>query len=435
MNDMSGPGLGFLNAVVTTELSTLLWDSVRPNVISAWHGHVPFAHWITQAMYPKIIVELGTHNAVSYFAFCNSVAKTRLPTRCYAVDTWHGDKHSGIYDEGVFAEVNLLNQQNFSAFSHLLRSTFDEALSHFSDESIDLLHIDGLHTYNAVKHDFDTWLPKLSEHAVVLFHDIAVIDQDFGVWKFWRELSDKYPSFSFNHSSGLGVLAVGRNVHPVISALCTIRDAELAQDIQKIFSRLGKIAEYPTHLSKAECLISNQAIEIARLKVKLLKSLPQPNAKNIALGRSCLQSSVSEWSCYPTLAEDAQGAVNGKISGEYKFHTGLDDFPWWEVDLGAASIVQEVRLFNRLDLPERATRLRFLTSFDRVSWTEVFRKEDNRLFGGADGDPLIWQPTLPLPSRFFRIMLLEPGYLHLDQVEVFGEQQTDLLTAHKYSVA
>ena len=39
------------------------------------------------------------------------------------------------------------NQQHYSSFSTLIRSTFDQALAHFPQgQSYDLLHIDGLHT-------------------------------------------------------------------------------------------------------------------------------------------------------------------------------------------------------------------------------------------------------------------------------------------------
>jgi GT2 family glycosyltransferase len=123
------------------------------------------------------------------------------------VDTWKGDEHAGFYGDGVFEMVNQHNESQYKSFSTLYPMTFDEALAKFQDQSVDLLHIDGLHTYEAVRHDFETWLPKLAPGALVLFHDIKVAYGEFGVWKFWAELKQKYPlSTEFRHSHGLGVI-------------------------------------------------------------------------------------------------------------------------------------------------------------------------------------------------------------------------------------
>lgn len=174
---------------------------------NAWVGHLPFAAWIIRETKPNIFVELGTHSGNSYFSFCQSVAESGISTRCYAVDTWQGDAHAGKYNDDIFNKVNAHNDEQYAGFSQLLRMTFDEALSHFSEKSIDLLHIDGLHTYEAVRQDFEAWLPKLTHDAIVLFHDTTVKDCDFGVWKFWEELKISYPNnLEFIHSNGLGVL-------------------------------------------------------------------------------------------------------------------------------------------------------------------------------------------------------------------------------------
>lgn len=173
----------------------------------SWVGHMPFSFFLVDQLKPKILVELGTHTGNSYFSFCQSVASNKTNTKCYAVDTWQGDEHAGSYSEEIYEKVFQHNEENYKTFSNLMRMTFDEAVDKFEDRSINLLHIDGLHTYEAVKHDFKTWLPKMADGGVVLFHDTQVRERDFGVWELWAELKQFYSlSIEFRHSNGLGVI-------------------------------------------------------------------------------------------------------------------------------------------------------------------------------------------------------------------------------------
>lgn len=202
---------------------------------SAWVGHTPFACWLVQMLRPAVLVELGTHMGTSYFSFCQSVRDAGLRTRCHAIDTWQGDVHAGSYGEDVYQAVASHNQ-NYAEFSTLHRMTFDDALPCFADGSVDLLHIDGLHTYEAVRHDFETWLPKLAPGAVVLFHDTAVRHADFGVHQLWDELCQRYPRhLTFRHTYGLGVLQVdGGEPLPWLSPQFPQRDQLLS-----MFEALG----------------------------------------------------------------------------------------------------------------------------------------------------------------------------------------------------
>src|SRR5882762_8602140 len=125
-----------------------------PGGIGNWSGHLPFAADLIGGIKPSLVVELGTHYGESYFGFCQAIREQGLICRAYAVDTWVGDSHTGRYGPDVFREVSAYNEDRYRSFSTLLRTSFDEAVEGFSDGTIDLLHLDGCHTYEAIQHDF-----------------------------------------------------------------------------------------------------------------------------------------------------------------------------------------------------------------------------------------------------------------------------------------
>lgn len=173
--------------------------------VGAWTSHLHFAYDLVAALKPRVLVELGVDRGESYFAFCQSSLENQTDTRCFGVDTWHGDKHVGGYDETTFAQVSAHNRANYDTFSTLIRASFDAAREDFEPGSIDLLHVDGFHTEAAVRHDVDSWLPNVRPGGVILLHDVDVRRRDFGVWKIWAELRELGRSWTFHDGPGLGV--------------------------------------------------------------------------------------------------------------------------------------------------------------------------------------------------------------------------------------
>lgn len=231
-----------------------------------WAGHIPFAAWLMAVVQPRSLVELGAYSGISYLAFCQAIAQQALLTRTYAIDTWEGDAHAGAYGEGILASLRQAHDPHYTQFSTLLRMRFDEALPSFADGSIDVLHIDGLHTYEAVRHDFETWLPKLSERGVVLFHDSNVYRDDFGVHQLWAELEGRYPSLHFPHSNGLGVLLVGAQQPALLRRLCDCSDASFQREVCRVFATLGARLEAKAELMALQHALGDQQQTIQSLE-------------------------------------------------------------------------------------------------------------------------------------------------------------------------
>lgn len=240
-------------------------------VESAWHEHIPFAMFLVDILEPEIIVELGTHTGVSYCAFCQAVSQLNLATRCYAIDTWRGDPHAGFYGPEVLASLRAHHDPLYGGFSTLLQSTFEDALDHFGDGTISLLHIDAYHVYEAVKRDFNSWLPKMNRDGVVVFHDTNVRERDFGVRKFWDEIKSKHQHFEFLHGHGLGVLALG-NVRSTDFQDLLNATREEASIIRSFFYHLGNRLELKFQGDAKQKIIDLQSEQLVHKQQDLVKA-------------------------------------------------------------------------------------------------------------------------------------------------------------------
>jgi predicted O-methyltransferase YrrM len=244
----------------------VFWRPARLGVESAWYGHVPFAHWLVTVLRPRLVVELGTHNGVSFAAFCEAVRRLSLPCRCIAIDMWEGDAHAGYYGESVYRDLAGFTARHYSGFATLLRASFAAALPQVADGSIDLLHVDGRHRYEDVREDYESWRPKLSPRAVVLFHDVRETRQDFGVHRYWAELIRQTPHFTFDHAHGLGVLAPGAEPPEAAELLCALRHTPAAETLRDRFAALGARWVAEMRVSEGEAAATGLRAHAARLQ-------------------------------------------------------------------------------------------------------------------------------------------------------------------------
>ena len=180
-----------------------------PDPAASWIGHRRFGYDLVRNLRPRRLGELGVCAGTSFFAFCQAVKDGGLDTELVAVDTWEGDEHTGRYGPGYLEQFDLVWRTSFAGLTvRQIKRPFDDARAEVADASLDLLHLDGCHTYDAARHDYETWAETVRPDGIILFHDIAVRDdgRGFGVYRLWDELKASHATAEFRHSFGLGVL-------------------------------------------------------------------------------------------------------------------------------------------------------------------------------------------------------------------------------------
>lgn len=167
--------------------------------------------------------------------------------------------------------------------------------------------------------------------------------------------------------------------------------------------------------------ITRQQIEADWLRQDEVRWLPRT---------PCPRPNAAKPNC--TTQQDAAGGCDGVKNGTYGFHTGSQENPWWQVDLGKARALDRVVIYNRCDgkVEDRAASLKVLLSFDGREWKELYRHRGSKFFGQSDGKPLS-VPASGAKARFIRIQLPGTQYLHLDEVEVYRVGSAGNVALHR----
>lgn len=89
-------------------------------------------------------------------------------------------------------------------------TTTEEFSQRFPERKYSYIYIDGDHSYKGVKNDFKIFWPRLVKGGFMVFHDVTVRQwrdlDNFGVWKFWKEIESSHKIIFSLEQSGLGIL-------------------------------------------------------------------------------------------------------------------------------------------------------------------------------------------------------------------------------------
>lgn len=105
-------------------------------------------------------------------------------------------KHFFPYNLNKFITTYVMTSQAFSG--------------QYSKRRYGYIYIDGDHSYEGVKNDYQKFWPKLTKHGIMSFHDITLYgnykNNEFGVSKFWKEISVKSSISIISRQNGVGFL-------------------------------------------------------------------------------------------------------------------------------------------------------------------------------------------------------------------------------------
>jgi cephalosporin hydroxylase len=143
---------------------------------------------------PSTVMEIGTKLGGTFYLWSRYLNASTL----ISLDLPGGDFGGGYPEE----KIKLLDDFAPNTTSHFVRAdshdstTAKEIKPILGDNNtVDFLFIDGDHTYEGVKQDFNMYKEFVSEGGIIAFHDICYHPSEgVEVERFWSEIKDNYES-------------------------------------------------------------------------------------------------------------------------------------------------------------------------------------------------------------------------------------------------
>lgn len=159
----------------------------------------------------KNVMEIGSYLGGNFYCMCKLSDPNGLKISIDCPLYQNQSEELNLYDTyrkmKTFAEnVHIINTDSHS------ESTIKMVDSILENKKLDFLFIDGDHTYEGVKKDFEMYSTFVKKGGFIAFHDI--VDSEYhknlncNVAKFWNELNYKF-KLEFNSKSfcmGIGVI-------------------------------------------------------------------------------------------------------------------------------------------------------------------------------------------------------------------------------------
>jgi len=140
---------------------------------------------------------------------------------------------------------------------------------------------------------------------------------------------------------------------------------------------------------------------------------------DLALNKSATQSSTfTDGEAYRAVDGNSDG-VWGSVSA-----TGIESQAWWQVDLGKSRSIDKIKVWNRLEFPDRTSDFYVFVSDEPFKSNAVDATKaqvgPGRTFftSGSCGRPT--EISVKQAGRYVRVQLSGTNYLQLSEVEVFA---------------
>lgn len=165
---------------------------------------------------PKIILEIGTYIGGTLFCFCK-LAPDDATIISIDLPFLGNKKKADSYITNTFQYFIKPNQK-----LHLIREnsqsieTVQKLEEILQGRKIDFVFIDGDHSYEAVKKDFELYSKFINKNGIIAFHDVSLLGaHSEGSGRFWSELKMNKNSYNYKDyeeiimalsTTGIGVL-------------------------------------------------------------------------------------------------------------------------------------------------------------------------------------------------------------------------------------